>query len=111
MIDTDNNAATGFTAGSAIGVDYLLEGTDLYRYSGGGSDWLWTYVTTVETRVVGDVAELRVPRVQLNNPVSMQLYFRGDNSALFDGGPTDYYPDAVSNATADAADRSFRYEF
>ncbi len=111
MIDADNSAGTGFTEGSALGVDYLLEGTDLYRYSGGGSDWLWSYVTTVETRVVGDVAEVRIPRVQLNNPSAMQLFFRGDNSSLFDDGPTDYYPDAVGNPAAAAADRSFRYEF
>ena len=37
-MDTDQNTATGYQA-SGIGMDYLLENGNLYKYSGTGTDW------------------------------------------------------------------------
>ena len=40
-LDTDRTATTGFGY-SGIGVEFLIENSNIYKYSGSGSDWSWT---------------------------------------------------------------------
>ncbi len=110
-IGTDDSNATGFTGFSSelpFGVDYLLEGTDLYKYSGSGNNWLWTYIATINAQQVGSVAEFGLSRAQLGNPAAIEIFWRGDNSAV-GGTGVDFYPDAVTNTTALVELRRFRY--
>jgi len=112
FIGTDDSDTTGFAGFSSelpFAADFLLEGTDLYRYSGSGNNWLWTYVATVNSGQVGSVAELALSRAQLGNPSAVEIYWRGNNAALT-GTDIDFYPDAAGTATAPASQRSFRYE-
>jgi len=49
FIDSDNNSATGYK-GSVwpnSGIDYLIEGSTLYKYSGSGRDWTWTKIGSI----------------------------------------------------------------
>lgn len=110
-LDTDTTATTGFRGFSgefATGTDYLLEGTDLYEYSGSGNNWSWTYVATVRTAVVNGVAEYAIPRDLIGASTAIDVYWRGDNGAI-GGSGLDFYPDAVTNSAADSAARRFRY--
>ena len=45
-IDSDQNPATGFPQ-IGIGAEFLLEGPNLFRYSGIGGSWGWTLLTAV----------------------------------------------------------------
>ena len=111
FIGTDDSDATGFTGFSAelpFGADFLLEGTDLYSYSGTGTNWLWTYVATINTAQVGTIAELALSRAQLGNPSAIEIYWRGNNEAV-SGSGIDFYPDAVATPTAAVEQRRFRY--
>ena len=110
-MDTDSQAGTGFTGFSgefATGSDYLLEGRDLYRYTGTGSNWSWDYLGSVSAASVGGIAELAIPRSLLGNTGAINFYWRGDNGAV-NGSAIDFYPDAAPDSTAAAADRHFRY--
>ncbi|HVT05934.1 MAG TPA: hypothetical protein VHO67_00675, partial [Polyangia bacterium] len=40
-LDTDRTAGTGFSY-SGIGVEFLIENANIYKYTGSGSDWSWT---------------------------------------------------------------------
>ncbi|HIO91410.1 MAG TPA: hypothetical protein EYG68_01015, partial [Leucothrix mucor] len=45
-LDTDADETTGYKGSSAslpIGVEYMLQGYHLWRYSGSGHDWSWQY--------------------------------------------------------------------
>ena len=45
FFDTDNNPATGFhSAGSYMGIDYMVENGALWKYSGQNGGWGWTNV-------------------------------------------------------------------
>ena len=112
FIGTDDSDATGFKGFSSempFGADFLLEGSDLYRYAGSGNNWLWTYVTTVNAQQVGSIVEIALSRAQLGNPAAIEIYWRGENEAI-NGSGVDFYPDGVSTTTAPAAQRRFRYE-
>ncbi len=111
MIDTDQDRTTGFTGFGnelPIGVDYLLEADTIHRYTGAGTDWVWADGGAIAPVFAGNNVELSVPRASLGNPVAMDLFFIGNNNAT-GGTVIDYYPDAVSNRSARAADRSFSY--
>jgi len=111
FIGTDDSDATGFKGFSSelpVAADFLLEGTDLYSYSGSGTNWLWTYVATVNARQVGSIAEIALSRAQLGNPSAIEIYWRGQNEAV-GGTGVDFYPDAAGNPTAPVLQRSFRY--
>ena len=112
FIGTDDSDATGFAGFSSelpFAADFLLEGTDLYRYAGSGNNWLWTYVATVNSGQVGSVAEFALSRVQLDNPSAIEIYWRGDNAAIA-GTEVDFYPDEASSPSSPASQRSFRYD-
>ncbi|MFI6513727.1 DUF4832 domain-containing protein [Streptosporangium sp. NPDC050855] len=75
-IDTDRNAATGFTQGGA-GADYLLENASLYRHNGG--DWSWTPVTTVTYSDTGGTARWTLNRADIGEtgtPEDADLVFQ-----------------------------------
>lgn len=112
FIGTDDDNSTGFNGFSSelpFGADFLLEGTDLYSYSGTGTNWLWTYVATVSNAQVGSIAELGLSRAQLGNPSAIEIFWRGNNEAV-NGVGIDFYPDAAGSATAPLVQRRFRYE-
>jgi len=50
-IDADNDATTGYTANQ--GYDFLFENGTLFQYSGDGSSWDWTDVTTADVKWEG----------------------------------------------------------
>jgi hypothetical protein len=108
FIDTDGNSATGFSAGFPIGSDYLLQGANLYHYTGSGMDWSWSWVGTVSSSVVGDSVEFTFPRSLLGDPTVLHLFFLGDSTAL-GGTALDAYPDAALDPNAPAQSRSFQY--
>ncbi len=112
FIGTDDDNSTGFNGFSSelpFGADFLLEGTDLYGYSGTGTNWLWTYVATVSNAQVGSIAELGLSRAQLGNPSAIEIFWRGNNEAV-NGVGIDFYPDAAGSTTAPLVQRRFRYE-
>ena len=110
-MDTDSQPGTGFTGFSgefATGSDYLLEGQDLYRYTGTGSNWSWSYLGSISSATVGGIAELELPRSMIGSTGVINFYWRGDNGAV-NGSGVDFYPDAAPDASAVDADRRFRY--
>lgn len=89
-LDTDRNPNTGFGMWDT-GADFVIQGNNLYAYAGTGSDWNWTFVTTVNSGVVGNNAELSVSRSALGHPENFHYMFWGDNSA-FGGTDSELFP-------------------
>jgi hypothetical protein len=85
-LDTDRNPGTGFNMW-AIGADYMLQGSALYRYTGTGTgaDWSWAFVENAVNAINGNGAELAITRAGLGNPDSINYLFYGENAAF--GGP------------------------
>ncbi len=90
-IDVDNDASTGYQIAS-IGADYILEGNQLQRYIGTGSDWNLAAPVEVESWYSGNLVEIAIPRSEFTNPDTIQLVFVGDNE-VYEGIQSDYYPD------------------
>jgi Spherulation-specific family 4 len=80
FLDTDQNRETGYHGPqTTVGADYLLETSylgiaKLYRYTGSGTEWSWTQITTAN-------AKATFPD-QGVNLVSFDLSAIGDVSAL-----------------------------
>lgn len=126
-IDFDQNRNTGFTGFNdeyPIGVDTLLEGTELYRYSGNGTDWSWRLVDTNGEVDVGNTALRNISREHLGDDFTgsilvgggyidtyntIDVFFRGDNTAA-GGSGIDYYPDAVTDPVKPPSARYFSYD-
>ncbi|GAA0420587.1 hypothetical protein GCM10009133_31250 [Cocleimonas flava] len=106
FIDTDKNASTGYQAG-AIGADYVLEGNQIQRYDGSGSNWSWAHLGSVESQYQGNIAELALPLSQLGNPDSIRVSFSGDSSS-YAGSGADLYPNGQNNAQSSI--RFFEYD-
>ena len=97
-LDTDCNRATGFRGSQnefPIGSDYILQGAYLFRYSGNGSNWSWTYVGRAANAVSGERAELALPRGWIENPSQIRFFAVADNSAFAGGTAVDLYPDGA----------------
>jgi len=107
FIDSDKQSSTGFQVG-ALGADYVLEGNQLQKYTGTGSNWSWDTISAAETRFSGSIAELSLPRSQFGNPDSIRVVFSG-NSSSYGGTGTDLYPNGQNNSSA--IRQYFDYEF
>lgn len=66
FIDTDNNSSTGFSFKDG-GADFLLENSNLYKFTGVNSNhWSWNLVTTSIPHVnVQNIVELSIPKTVL----------------------------------------------
>ena len=105
-LDTDSNGNTGFQH-TALGAEYLLEGSTLWKYTGNGTSWAWTVVETATVQISGNTAELSISLSSLaNNPSSIRLFYAGNNAA-FGGNSTDMYPDGALSTSAEV--RFFDY--
>jgi peptidoglycan/xylan/chitin deacetylase (PgdA/CDA1 family) len=111
LLDTDSDSVTGFRGFSgeyALGVDYLIEGASIHRYTGSGNDWSWSYQGSADASAVGDSLELAVPRALLGNPLQIQLFMIANNAA-FGGSGVDYFPQAALDRGQPQSLRAFEY--
>ena len=98
-IDIDG-LSNGYTAEFLpVGVDYLIESENIYRYTGEGSNWSWQWLGTAITAIDGASIELLIPRTIIGNPAEFNLIFTADNSAV-GGTATDFVPDFVPDQEA-----------
>jgi len=93
-LDTDTNNASGFQVNGATGAEYLFEGGSLWKYTGTGANWSWSYVSGTISSVANNTAEIKVARSMLGNPNKINLLFIGNNSP-FSATGIDYYPNNV----------------
>jgi hypothetical protein len=80
FIDTDRSATTGYRSNS-IGANYLIENDNLYRYSGSGPNWVWSYVKKVSYTVSGGVATQSMTRADLGAPTSLDLFTNRESTS------------------------------
>jgi len=86
--DTDNSSNSGYQIGS-LGTEYLLQGAQLWKYTGSGNDWSWQFTAAIEHAVSGGFAEFSIPKAQLNSPQNYRVFLYGANSFLSQGTPVD----------------------
>jgi hypothetical protein len=72
-----------------LGTEYLLQGAQLWKYTGSGNDWSWQFAATIEHAVSGEFAEFSIPKAQLNSPQNYRVLLYGANSFLSQGTPVD----------------------
>ena len=109
--DTDRQSGTGFQGFGGeftIGADYVLEGAELFRYTGTGRNWSWVSVGYVQRAVLGDIAEIAIPFATIGNPDAIEFYLFGDSIAT-GGSSVDVYPDVAADASAPDVSRRFGY--
>lgn len=105
-LDTDSNSSTGYKTAD-LGMEYVLEGANVWRYIGDGTSWNWAYQGTMNWKISGNTAEFRFPRHLIGNPEQLRTVFWGNNAA-FGGNAKDVYPDGAFDNNA--AIRYFRYK-
>jgi Spherulation-specific family 4 len=77
-IDTDQNTATGFQTGG-LGAEYLVENGNLFRYTGTGTTWSWSFVQSVRYSNAAGVAQWTVARADIGEtetPNAASLLFQ-----------------------------------
>ena len=88
-LDTDKNSATGYNF-ELLGGDYLVQGNNLYQYTGTGKDWSWKLMQTADFKATGDRAEFSILKSTLglaDNADSYRALFYGYDA---DGSKLDY---------------------
>ena len=81
FIDTDNNAATGYTV-NGIGADYLLEDTNVYKSTANGSSWSWgASLGTVTDTIGSGTVKLAVALSLIGSPASAKVAFQVQNAS------------------------------
>lgn len=111
FIDSDLSLQSGFRGfanDAPIGIDYLLEGNSVFRYNGTGNNWSWEYLGNSTVALGPDSVEIAVPANMIGNPQTIDLFFRGDSTAL-GGSAIDFYPDSASQPLDSITSRRFRY--
>ena len=75
FLDTDNNAATGYTT-RGIGADYMIQDNYLYRSTANGSSWSWTVVgAATVTFPSSGVVLFSVPLTEIGAPTSARVAY------------------------------------
>lgn len=95
-VDTDLNKSTGFQpvyAFTGVGAEYLIQSEYVYKYSGTGLDWNWTFVGSAQSAIKGTDVELVLPRSLIGSPEEINVVGLGENVAYPNGTTSDLYPD------------------
>lgn len=71
-LDPDQNSSTGYLIGGT-GADYLVENGRLYRYSGQGGGWGWTFIKQVDFSSANQVATVGLLQSDVGNPSAIDL--------------------------------------
>ena len=87
LIDSDRQLNTGINFYGEAGADFMLLGRDLYKYTGTGSDWSWSFVRKVSHAVNGKFAEIAVNKSDLGNSNNYRIIYYGSNT--YAGGAVD----------------------
>jgi hypothetical protein len=75
FIDSDNNQNSGYSRGELQGVDYLLEGRNLYKYGGvkDGKKWNWDLVSSnISYNITSNRATLELAQNSFNFDPNMK---------------------------------------
>ena len=99
-LDTDRKRDTGYRGVSddmPIGVDYMIQGYNLWKYEGTGTSWSWSYGGALWRTWDKLNSEMSIPKSYLGNPFDMHVMFEGNNEP-YGNTSRDFYPDtALSN--------------
>jgi hypothetical protein len=95
FIDTDRNAATGYSTGG-LGADYFVENGTLYQHTGGPSSWTWNSLGAVTYSNNGTAVSWAVPRAamgetQTNETANLLYRLQASGSAVELPIDTDIY--------------------
>jgi hypothetical protein len=98
-LDTDTDGDTGYRGASntmPIGVEYMIQGYRLWKYTGSGNDWTWQFISEIGRSWSKDSAEMYLSRASIGHPEHINLYYEGNNASL---GLTsiDLFPDTVNS--------------
>ena len=94
-LDTDADKDSGFNFWN-LGADYVIQGNEIYQYTGTGDDWNWTWVGSMESATAGKFMEACFDRSVLGNPTGeIRAAFYGENAA-FGGTGVDVAPDNLN---------------
>ena len=85
FIDNKDSVTIGYDGG----YDYLLEGANLYRYTGDGESWSWEFIGSVPHAINGSFAEFALDKVSIDNATDFEFLFYGSNSYLDPATPVD----------------------
>ncbi len=113
FIDVDQDRTTGFIGDDgnplaadgflAIGAEFMFQGPELWAFTGGANQELWSWNLIDQRLPGGNIAyddfptndvETLIPASSIGNPTAFDFVLNGSNSAL-----EDYYPD-LGNAGA-----------
>ncbi len=96
-IDTDGNSLTGYQTSNGLGAEYVLEGSALMKYTGSGSNWLWS----IEALNLGvknnNSAEFKIPLQALGNPDNINMVYNTNNgpfTGIFNLAGVDVVPNS-----------------
>ncbi len=94
-LDTDTDKNTGFKGAAAtlpIGIEYMIQGYDLWKYTGNGDNWSWQFIAEINQSRDEKISEISLSRNLIGNPDEIDLYFEANNEALGLTG-MDLFPD------------------
>lgn len=110
FIDVDKNRNTGYIGSDGqfpIGADYLIQGPNLFAFTGGAQttfSWAMKTSLTADNSLKNRDVTIAVPASAIERPASFYFLLLGDNA--LSGHAADYYPD---NADHGAGGGYFEY--
>ena len=102
FIDADNDPSTGYKVTNSIGAEFILEGPNLRRYGGTGSNWSWNDVGVTPSSTLGSISEIAIPRNLIPELSDFRVIFKANNQAFtgsFDASGVDYFPNNAATST------------
>ena len=109
-LDTDRNAATGYRVGT-VGATYLIENGSLYRYTGTGTNWAWSYVKAVGFAKSNGIATITAARADLGSTAGLDLIANTDPPSLTSAKITQTFAASAPSATSDATNVYYKIPF
>lgn len=97
FIDADEDRGTGYIGGGSqlpIGADYLIQGANVFSFSGGDqTTFSWNFVTalTADNSFTNLDISMELPATAIGSPSNFHFVLLGDNT--LSGNTADYYPD------------------
>lgn len=110
-IDIDNDLSTGFRGFSSefpIGIDFVVEGNTLHKYTGSGVNYSWDAGTDLQYAMGANSMEIAIPRSAIEDPADLRVFFFANNEAV-NGNATDYVPDTMVDESVAPTSRHYVY--
>jgi hypothetical protein len=78
FLDTDSTSSTGYPS-NGLGAEYMVENSNLYKYSGSNGSWSWMTVKAVTTTQTSTTISWTIAKTLVGSPANLKFHVQSSS--------------------------------